>query len=157
MLWKIKLDRTGPELNCSHRTRSIRSILVSVWQKKPSLDSKRVITRFRSKSNQPNSPFTSGAERSENLSDTNMSLLESQKKPMTFVCMVCVMAPDFLSRDAKLFPENSGKIKYYNLCNAPCLLARPSVIFSTYFLTPWKAWQLFAIIVNVILKIDEST
>ena len=49
MLWKIKLDRTGPELNCSHRTRSICSIFVSVWQKKPSLDSKRMITRFRSK------------------------------------------------------------------------------------------------------------
>ena len=68
MLWKIKLDRTGPELNCSHRTRWIFSIFVSVWQKKPSLDSKRVITRFRSKSNELNSPFTTGAERSEKLS-----------------------------------------------------------------------------------------
>ena len=68
MLWKIKLDRTGPELNCSHRTRSICSIFVSVWQTKPSLDSKRVITRFRSKSNELNSWFTSGAERSEKLS-----------------------------------------------------------------------------------------
>ena len=69
MLWKIKLYRTGPELNCSHRTRSICSIFVSIWQKKPSLDSKRVITRFHSKSNQLNSPFTSGTERSEKLSD----------------------------------------------------------------------------------------
>ena len=68
-LWNIKLDRTGPELNCSHRTRSICSIFVSVWQKKPSLDSRRVITRFRSKRNQLNSPFTSGAERSEKLSE----------------------------------------------------------------------------------------
>ena len=49
MLWKIKLYRTGPELNCSHRTRSICSIFVSIWQKKPSLDFKRVITRFHSK------------------------------------------------------------------------------------------------------------
>ena len=69
MLWKIKLYRTGPELNCSHRTRSICSIFVSIWQKKPSLDFKRVITRFHSKSNRLNSPFTSEAERSEKLSD----------------------------------------------------------------------------------------
>ena len=68
MLWKIKLYRTGPELNYSHRTRWICSIFVSVWQKKPSLHAKRVITRFRSQSNQLNSPFTSGAEYPEKLS-----------------------------------------------------------------------------------------
>ena len=70
MLWEIKRVSTGPELNCSHRTRWICSMFVSVWQKKPSLHAKRVITRFRSKSNQLNGPFTSGAEHSEKLSDT---------------------------------------------------------------------------------------
>ena len=70
MLWKIKWVKTGLELNCSHRTRWICSIFVSVWQKKPSLHAKRVITRFRSKSNQLNSPFTSGAEHPVKLSDT---------------------------------------------------------------------------------------
>ena len=37
--------------------------------------------------------------------------------------MVCVTGLDLLSCDVKFFPENSGKIKYYNLCNAPCFPA----------------------------------
>ena len=36
----------------------------------------------------------------------------SQNKPTTFVCMVCVMARDLLSRDVNKFPANSGKTRY---------------------------------------------
>ena len=47
-------------------------ILVFVWQKQPSLESKRMITRFLSKNGTDplNSPFTLGVEHSEKLSDT---------------------------------------------------------------------------------------
>ena len=62
---------TGPELSCSHRTRSICSMFVLVWQKKPSLESKsddEIPSQKRGDA--LNSPFTSGAKRSKTLSDT---------------------------------------------------------------------------------------
>ena len=65
-------DRTGLELSCSHCTGSMCSIFVLVWQKKPSLESKRVIMRFCSKNvaDPLNNLFTLGAEHSRKLSNT---------------------------------------------------------------------------------------
>ena len=72
MLREIETGRTGPELSCSRPTGSICSIFVLVCEKKPSIETKKVITRFRSKNRADpvNSLLTLGAERSKNLSDT---------------------------------------------------------------------------------------
>ena len=67
----IEPHRTGLELSCSHCTGSICFIFAFVWQKKPSLKPKRVITRFCSQNGADplNSPFTLGAECSKKRSD----------------------------------------------------------------------------------------
>ena len=47
--------------------------------------------------------------------------------------LVRVMARDLLSRAVKLFPENSGKIRYYILCNAPCFHASGRCYLQYFF------------------------
>ena len=59
-------SRTSPELSCSHRNG------VMVWQRKPCLKSKRMITKYHSKNRADpmNSQFTLGEECSKKLSNT---------------------------------------------------------------------------------------
>ena len=66
VLGEIEPYRAGPELSCSHC-----ACPIFVLVKQPSLESKRVITRFCS-ADPLNSLFTLGAKRYKKLSDTEL-------------------------------------------------------------------------------------